>query len=180
MMQLFKKHEPRSLQTPDLLEHYMADIVYGANDGIITTFAIISGVQGAKLSALVVLVLGFVNLFADGISMGASRYLSIRAGASAKGITRGFLEPLNHSLVTFFAFFIFGLFPLLSYIIPDVGTARFAISCILTAITLFIVGSLRFFVSHKGWFRGGFEMLILGGVVAAVAYFVGFIVKAVT
>eukprot|EP00478_Filoreta_tenera_P000892 GABV01000898.1.p1 GENE.GABV01000898.1~~GABV01000898.1.p1 ORF type:complete len:254 (-),score=77.87 GABV01000898.1:273-1034(-) len=51
-------------------------VVLGGLDGIITTFAIVTGVIGADLSTEVVLILGFANLIADGISMGASDALS--------------------------------------------------------------------------------------------------------
>ncbi len=51
--------------------HYLPDLVYGANDGIITTFAVVFGVVGAGLSERVILILGFANLLADGFSMGA-------------------------------------------------------------------------------------------------------------
>lgn len=54
---------------------YIGDFVYGANDGIITTFAIIAGASGASLSSIVVIILGLANLLADGISMGASNFL---------------------------------------------------------------------------------------------------------
>jgi len=55
--------------------------VLGATDGIITTFAVVAGVAGGNLSATVVLVLGFANLVADGLSMGISNYLSERSEA---------------------------------------------------------------------------------------------------
>mgnify|MGYP006201073141 CR=1 FL=1 len=63
----------------ELLRHYLRELVYGANDGIITTFAVVSGVAGASLDARTVLILGAANLLADGFSMGASNYLSIRS-----------------------------------------------------------------------------------------------------
>ena len=58
---------------------YLGDFVYGANGGIITTFAVVSGAAGASLPAGVVIVLGLANLIADGISMGMSDYLAIRS-----------------------------------------------------------------------------------------------------
>lgn len=58
---------------------YLKDMVYGAIDGAVTTFAIISGVAGAGLSTGVVIVLGLANLFADGFSMAASNYLGTRS-----------------------------------------------------------------------------------------------------
>ncbi len=54
---------------------YVGDLIYGANDGIITTFAVVAGAAGASLSAVVVIILGLANLVADGFSMGASNYL---------------------------------------------------------------------------------------------------------
>lgn len=58
---------------------YIGDLVYGANDGIITTFAVVAGATGASLSPTIIIILGFANLFADGISMGASNYLGKRS-----------------------------------------------------------------------------------------------------
>ena len=54
---------------------YIGDLIYGANDGIITTFAVVAGATGASLSASVIIILGLANLVADGLSMGASNYL---------------------------------------------------------------------------------------------------------
>lgn len=54
---------------------YVGDLVYGANDGIITTFSVIAGAAGASLSPLVIIILGFANILADGISMGAGNFL---------------------------------------------------------------------------------------------------------
>ncbi len=58
---------------------YIGDWVYGANDGIITTFAVVSGAAGAQFSTSVILILGLANLVADGISMGMSNYLSLKS-----------------------------------------------------------------------------------------------------
>jgi vacuolar iron transporter family protein len=58
---------------------YIHDIVYGANDGIVTTFAVVSGVAGADLSANIVIILGFANVFADALSMGLGNYLSSKS-----------------------------------------------------------------------------------------------------
>ncbi len=58
---------------------YIHDIVYGANDGIVTTFAVVAGTAGADLPGAVVIILGLANLFADGISMGAGAFLSSKS-----------------------------------------------------------------------------------------------------
>lgn len=58
---------------------YVGDMVYGAIDGIVTTFAVVSGVAGAALSSGIVLILGFANLFADGLSMAVGNYLGTKS-----------------------------------------------------------------------------------------------------
>lgn len=58
---------------------YLKDLIYGAIDGAVTTFAIVAGVAGAGLSSGVVIVLGLANLLADGFSMAVSNYLGCKA-----------------------------------------------------------------------------------------------------
>jgi VIT1/CCC1 family predicted Fe2+/Mn2+ transporter len=58
---------------------YLRDFVYGAIDGAVTTFAVVSGVAGAGLTPGVVVVLGTANLVADGFSMATGNFLSTRA-----------------------------------------------------------------------------------------------------
>ena len=58
---------------------YIGDLVYGGLDGIITTFAVVSGVAGAQLGTPIILILGLANLFADGFSMATGAYLSAKS-----------------------------------------------------------------------------------------------------
>ena len=60
-------------------QNYLRDWIYGGIDGSVTTFAVVSGVVGARFSPWVILVMGFANLFADGFSMAASNFLGTRA-----------------------------------------------------------------------------------------------------
>jgi len=60
---------------------YIGDLVYGGLDGIVTTFAVVSGVAGAELGSHIVLILGLANLFADGFSMATGAYLSSKSEA---------------------------------------------------------------------------------------------------
>ena len=58
---------------------YVKDVVYGANDGIITTFAVVAGVMGSGLSEVTIILLGIANLLADGFSMAMSNYLGSKS-----------------------------------------------------------------------------------------------------
>lgn len=61
------------------LGRYIKDVVYAANDGIVTTFAVVAATVGGGLSPLTILVVGIANLFADGFSMASGDYLGSRS-----------------------------------------------------------------------------------------------------
>ncbi len=69
-------------QHKESASEYISNMVYGALDGIVTTFAIVAGASGAGLSASVIIILGFANLFADGLSMAVGNYLSMKSQQS--------------------------------------------------------------------------------------------------
>lgn len=175
MGRMTDNHAPDSPQTRDVIRHYLGDLVYGANDGVVTTFAIVSGVAGAEMSAGVVLILGFANLLADGFSMGASNFLSIRSTSAVEGTDRGICEPLLHASATMAAFVVAGFVPLLAYVLP-MRSHVFPVSCLMSAVVLFGVGAGRSAVTPRPWLRSGFEMLLIGAVAGTVAYGVGHVV----
>jgi VIT1/CCC1 family predicted Fe2+/Mn2+ transporter len=162
--------------------HYIRELVYGANDGIITTFAVVAGVAGGGLPLSAVLIVGAANLLADGLSMGVGNYLAIRAHESvlaSQALPEQEARPFRHGAVTFAAFAAAGLIPLLPYTIPALPLNRFAASTVLTMVALFTVGALRSIISNATWWHAGLEMFALGAIVAAVAFSSGSIVAAV-
>jgi len=220
---------------------YIRDIIYGASDGIVTTFAVVAGAAGAFLSSAIILILGFANLLADGFSMAAGNYLGIKSEieyfqkerereswevehipdaekeevrqifrkkglaahladklaeiiSSDKRVWVDFmmteelgiilsenLSPWKNALATFFSFLTAGFMPLLffifSYIISLANT--FILSAITTMLSLFVVGALRTLITGRNWIKSGFEMLIVGGAAATVAYLAGFLLRAI-
>jgi vacuolar iron transporter family protein len=152
--------------------HYLPDLVYGANDGIITTFAVVSGVVGADLSRTIIIILGFANLFADGISMGASNYLARRSTAELEARASR-EDAFRHAAATIAAFIAAGLVPLVAYLLPLPPDSRFVAAVLLTAVTLFSVGAARSFVTGLSPLRSGLEMLLIGALAAVAAYLIG-------
>lgn len=156
-----------------IARHYIRDVVYGANDGIITTFAVVAGVTGGALSPRAVLIVGAANLFADGLSMGVGNYLSIRSNESARAaqeLPEEEASPARHGIATFLAFFVAGSIPLVPYVLPLLDGRNLTASVVLTFAALFLVGSLRALVTIDRWWMAGLEMLGLGAVVAVAAY----------
>jgi VIT1/CCC1 family predicted Fe2+/Mn2+ transporter len=169
--------EPRG--AVPIARHYVREIVYGANDGIITTFAVVAGVAGGGLAAHVVLIIGAANLFADGLSMAVGNYLSISSHESvleAQGLPEEEASPLRHAVATFAAFVAAGVLPLLPYTMPL--SNRLGASGALALASMFAVGAARALISNVRWWRAGGEMLGLGAIVAAIAYASGALVAA--
>ena len=215
---------------------YIKSMVYGGLDGIVTTFAVVAGVAGASLSAGVVLIMGFANLVADGLSMAIGDFLSTKAEneynraerereawevenypegekremvelytargmdpgdaqavtevlarnkqawvavmmAEELGIVESESSPWKHALATFLSFSIFGLIPVAAYVVsrflPPLVPFTFALSSVLTGLTLFILGALKSRFTKRSWLASGAEMLIVGGLAAAAAYGIG-------
>jgi VIT1/CCC1 family predicted Fe2+/Mn2+ transporter len=155
--------------------HYIRDLVYGANDGIITTFAVVSGVAGGQLSQLAVLVVGAANLAADGVSMGVGNFLAIRADERAReadGLPELERHPWKHGLATLLAFVAAGAIPLAPYVIPMLSI-QLQISTALTFGALFTLGAARALVTRDRWWQTGLETLALGAFVAGAAYGAG-------
>ncbi|HVH28285.1 MAG TPA: VIT1/CCC1 transporter family protein [Vicinamibacterales bacterium] len=159
-----------------IARHYIRDLVYGANDGIVTTFAVVAGVAGGELSHRVVLIVGAANLVADGLSMAVGNFASIRANESARAmddLPEEESNPWRHAGATFLAFVAAGSVPLVPYIVPTGGADAFRWSIAATLASLFAVGALRATVTIERWWAAGLEMLTLGALVAAAAYAAG-------
>jgi VIT1/CCC1 family predicted Fe2+/Mn2+ transporter len=155
-----------------MVQHYLPNLIYGANDGIVTTLAVMSGVTGAALSNQIVLILGFASLFADGFSMGSSEYLSSRSEPEAEDRPPP-KEAAKHGGATFAGFITAGIVPLLAYVLPWFEGQPFLAAVSIAMVTLFGIGASRAFFTDRGWLRAGLEMLLIGALAAGVAYGIG-------
>lgn len=154
--------------------HYLRDVVLGANDGVVTTMAIVAATAGASLSPLVALVLGVANLIADGFSMGMGSYVSIKSELHQRGVEVRLERPGRHGIATFVAFALVGSIPLLAYAVPGVGpAARFASALVLAAVALALVGIWRAPFVRVSRASSAFEVLAVGAIATGAAYAVG-------
>jgi hypothetical protein len=126
---------------------YIGDMVYGGLDGIVTTFAVVSGVAGAELGSGIVLILGLANLFADGLSMATGAYLSSKSEREYYERER---EREGWEVEHF----------------PEGERAE-----------LLEIYRAKVFVTERNWFRSGLEMLVVSGLAAGVAYLIGYLLQ---
>src|SRR5438045_7570450 len=57
----------------------LRDLVFGANDGLVAAFAVVSGVHGAAFSTRIVLLAGLAELIGGTIAMGLGAFLAVKS-----------------------------------------------------------------------------------------------------
>jgi len=158
-------------------QKYISEFVYGAIDGTVTTFAIVSGVVGAGLSPGIILILGISNVLADGWSMASSDYLSSRAESATTGVTDEGKLPIHSALVTFLSFITIGFIPLLPFVLalfsPFFASYGWVLSIAFTGVAFVIIGSIRGNISGESKIRASLETVAVGALAALIAYGVG-------
>ncbi len=159
-LSLFQKKK-----TPiQVFRDYLPQMVYGAVDGTVTTFAVVAGATGWNLTNATIIILGLANLFADGVSMSISAYLA------AKSEKIGKKTPFSIALWTLIAFVAVGFIPLIPYVF---GIGTFVLSCWMTGFAFMSIGVLKWYLSRTPLVFSGLQTLGLWTIAALIAYGVG-------
>ena len=156
-----------------MFRKYLPELVYGSVDGLVTTFAIVTGAVGAGLGPGVIVVLGFANVLADAFSMGSSNYLSVQSETDADREK----PPIATASATFGSFVAVGVVPLLPFVLAllDTGFAPAAIwwSVGLTMLAFLFVGYTQGRISGQPPVPSALRALLVGFLAAAISFGVG-------
>jgi VIT1/CCC1 family predicted Fe2+/Mn2+ transporter len=93
------------------------------------------------------------------------------------GLPAQIRSPWKAAFATFAAFVICGIVPLVPYMFGV--RSSFLISCIMTGVTFFLIGSFKSRWSTSSWFRSGMETFFVGTLAAALAYGAGVLLKGI-
>lgn len=89
-------------------------------------------------------------------------------------------QPSKAGLVTFFAFLMVGMIPLLPFFIPGLELDQaFLFSSIVTGFAFFGIGMVRGLVLHKRTVTSGLLTFFTGGGAAALAFFAGYLIRTI-
>ena len=91
--------------------------------------------------------------------------------ADEYGLASNAPVPWKAGAMTFTSFLIFGLIPLFPYFFSN--NSSFLISAVATGIAFFAIGAVKSKWTQRSPILSGLETLAIGGVAAALAYFVG-------
>lgn len=97
------------------------------------------------------------------------------------GLADDLRSPIMGGLVTLVAFVSIGFIPLLSFVaafgISSLTHYTFLISLGFTLFALFFTGVAKTLVVRRSWWKSGLETLVMGGMAAAMAYVVGYLLR---
>lgn len=96
------------------------------------------------------------------------------------GMMQSDRSPFAIGAVTYVAFILVGLVPLMLYVydyIQDFSGDLFLWTCIFTGVAFTLIGWLKTYVTETNTWKGILETLALGLVAAGVAYYVGFFLE---
>ena len=96
------------------------------------------------------------------------------------GMMKDERSPWKIGGVTYLSFITIGLIPLLLYVwdfFHPVGSGLFLYSSLLTALGFVIIGALKTSVNQTSMWKGIMSTVLLGGLAAAVSYYVGYFLE---
>jgi len=157
----------------ELLASYVRNLIFGVEDGLVSTVGLLSGIAVAGISQSAILITGTVLIFVEAFSMAVGSFLSER---SAEEYTIGNNVSPRYAfidgIIMFFSYFISGLIPLTPYILLTAQNA-ILLSVALSLIALFTLGIISAKIFKTRILRSGFRMLVMGGIAIGVGIAVG-------
>lgn len=152
------------------MENFLGEFIYGATDGIITTFSIVAGAAGGSLLHNVIIILGISNVLSDGYSMGVSRYLSAMAEIEQGLLTNK--DAMTSGIATFLAFVLVGVLPILPFFILKGNKAKY-LSLAIATVLFALIGVVKGFILEQSIMINGIRTLFIGLSAALISYSVG-------
>jgi VIT1/CCC1 family predicted Fe2+/Mn2+ transporter len=96
--------------------------------------------------------------------------------AEEYGLAKVVRSPFKAAAVTFIAFALCGAVPLVPFLLDM--SSSFVWSVVLTGVVFFLIGSSKSRWSPVSWWRSGAQTLAIGLTAAAIAYAIGWALKA--
>lgn len=150
---------------------FLRSFVFGAEDSLVSTVGLLSGVSFAGLSSRAIIMSGIVLIIAESTSMAAGVYISEDSTNELPGREKD--NQLSDALVMLFSYLLVGLIPLSPYLKVADTRVAFYYSVVLSLVALFGVGIFKgYFVHHRSFFRA-LKMVLIGGGVILLSIAVG-------
>lgn len=155
---------------------FLRNFIFGAEDGLVSTVGLLSGVSFAGLDRKEIIISGIILILVEALSMGAGVYISEDSSNDmAEKDQRD--DQLGDSFIMFFSYALIGLLPLLSYIFVTDTRQAFYYSIATTIIALISLGIFRSVYTKKPMLSSVIKTTTIGTLVVLIAVSVGSLVR---
>ena len=152
---------------------YIRNFIFGAEDSLVSTVGLLSGIAMAGVSRRDIILTGIVLIFVEAFSMGVGSILSEHTVEEYEKQENSIAhQSLAGGLIMFISYFIAGFVPLAPYLLFDRSTAL-AISILPSLIALFLVGFISAKMFRIRALHHALEMFILGGAAIMIGVIIG-------
>lgn len=163
---------------------HLREIVFGMEDGLVSSLGAVSGIAAATKDPILVLVSGCIIILVESISMAAGTYLSDKTEFQQRRTSLLYrLNPRHQQTGEFqyatdgaismgISYMAGGSLVLISYMLLPVNSALVT-SIITTALILFLVGYIKAALTDVSRLRSGFETMFVSLAAAAVGLIIG-------
>lgn len=152
---------------------YVRNFIFGAEDSLVSTVGLLSGVATAGANRADIVITGVVLIFVEAFSMAVGSFLSQEATEEYQRRGKVHLKTTFISGgIMFVSYFVVGIIPLLPYLINKISNP-FWVSIVVTLCALFLLGVISAEVLRTKIWRNALRMLIIGGLAVGIGVLVG-------
>lgn len=150
--------------------------VLGANDGIVSVAAVLTGVAGATTDTGAVAIAAMAAVVGGAISMALGEYVSVSSQRDTER-ARGFHEddmvnPWSAAIASFIAFFVGAMLPVAAALISSVDY-RVPVTFVVTLLALALTGAISARLGKANVGRAVARLVIGGALALGATYLVG-------
>jgi VIT1/CCC1 family predicted Fe2+/Mn2+ transporter len=158
--------------------------VLGANDGIVSTAAVVVGVAGASTGVRAILIAGLVAVIGGAISMALGEYVSVSSQRDTERDvlhleTKEQVSPWHAAIASFLTFAAGAVLPMLAITLPP-AELRVPVTFVAVLVALAVTGAVAARIGGSKPGRAALRLVVGGALALLVTYALGTLIGGVT
>ncbi len=156
---------------------FLRNTVFGAEDSLVSTVGLLSGVSFAGLGSREIVTSGVILILVEALSMGAGTYIADDSTNELERLQSEKENQLYNAAVMFFSYVLVGLIPLTPYLLSTDTRVAFYYSLGATLFALFCLGLFRGFYIGRSLWKSAVKITLIGSITAAIGVIVGYLLR---
>lgn len=157
---------------------FLREIVFGANDGVVTAIGFLVGMAGAVADQRIIVIAGVLTIIAGSASMALGNYLGVKSQNEYNRLnkdTKDWVEnsPILAGIIMGISYLVAGFPALLPFIFVKPPARALIMSVIIAVIIMGLIGTFRWFLSKKNLKGKVTETIVIGIIAAGIGFIAG-------